>query len=69
MPRQCAGLRPKGRLGERGSPVEGRGKRFAMPLHKLSHRVAHVSNAVQVVPLRVAAWKIATARSTFDQSW
>ena len=41
-----------------------RGKRFTIPLHKVSRRVADTSNAVPVVTLRVAAWKIATARST-----
>ena len=63
-PRRCAGLRPTGHLGERGSPVERRGKRCTMPLHKASRRVADTSHAVLVVTLRVAAWKIATARST-----
>ena len=68
-PRRCAGLRPTGCVGERGSTVERRGKRFTIPLHKASRRVADTSNAVPVVTLCVAAWKIATARSTSGQSW
>ena len=68
VPRRCAGLRPTGRLGEQGSPVECRGKRFTIPLHKVTHRVADTSNAIPVITLRIAAWKIATARSTSGQS-
>ena len=41
--RRCAGLQPIGRLGERGSPVERRGKQFTIPLHKVSRRYVECS--------------------------
>ena len=67
-PRQRTGLQPMGCIGERGPMAGQRGKRFTIPLHKASRRAADTSNAVPFAALRVAAWKIATARSTSCQS-
>ena len=63
-----AGLQPNACLRERGSPAERHGKRFTIPLHKVSRKVVDTSNAVPVVTIDVAAWKIVTARSTCGQS-